>query len=535
MFQNPLTTIVQLESKIIQMDLYKQFLLVTTIKYLYIFDLETDRFWEIRKNAQREGCGSCFFFGNKNTLYVCCAKGGLKLTYVRLNGNLEYEQNYQKNIQQKNISKISNDLKCRLEVNDSDLKGENNLKCSFLKFFNQNTLISYETNCLLLLDVSKKEILSFRKFDSLITELKVIKKLIYVRTVNNTVHIFRIDTIDNFIKKSISKTQFELAFDFCSIISKKLSLQNNDKLILINYLKYLNNKISVDYTISESLSMKSYEIKDSELKDINIYDLYECYSNTDNINTGKLLILFRKYENVQNFNDFLDSFLQNYVKDAFIEQMTIWSKKVLLKYINNMTLIKHEFEQKSELTNNILKENLKNIFIEVNRNYSHNNLCTNCNFVLPIVKEDCPNYFELISKIIEFNFESDIDYCFEICERIPYAWTCFFRQFEKNLIPQKYLKLTLQIDDVNLITSAKFSSPYNEIIESYYQLQQGHCLNCNRILTRQISNLNWDSLGTCLINNFGRKSAIEFLSQYSERIPNGSFSLSFYQLFMNDR
>ncbi|GBP89431.1 Hermansky-Pudlak syndrome 5 protein homolog [Eumeta japonica] len=162
------------------------------------------------------------------------------------------------------------------------------------------------------------------------------------------------------------------------------------------------------------------------------------------------------------------------------------------------------------------------------------NLACDCGFPLPYIRTyQSPEFSDLIDAFVEkqWPIESKSS-CYEICRQMPFLWRKIL-YLRRNEDLMKILRILLQMLDESLLHNflPQFTlDTWYAAIKLYATLHANICLNCGKKFENVIvkDTLSWDGLGALMIKSIGGRNAIKIMEKHAELIGMGEITMKFY-------
>ncbi|XP_057653232.1 BLOC-2 complex member HPS5 homolog isoform X2 [Diorhabda carinulata] len=569
-FQTSSATLMHLDSTIIQIDIYKNYLLVSTKTCTYLCDTEKEQYKQIGKKLRDGNFGGCFsqrdasdysskcertrstfktlgeegnFSGaiNNSDGKVYCARPGGRLWVANFEGTVlatyQFKQSFCEN--PSDLITIENTKEARLNVTKCD---NNNVSKDFnfgkVYLLCANIIFTYDNQGIYFFDMETTSLICWSHVYDNIKDIQIVKRNIYVWRNNLQINIVSLQSLEELLTSAISSHQYLLCSDLCITFNNEVltliekSNRINVLCLLPRKLKELGAKDLLEKTQNVLDKISEY-YNDDENEMVLVENQYSPENKVQNSKVDKNLekseILYKQYVlnksyklaeltesskilNSLKLNELpplFESFVK-YVQENYDEDPSLWCKEQMIKL---------SFRNSNNL-NDLLPSTLDFLsasFLELN-NYEVD--CCNCKFPLPKAHKRKVEHYKLACKLYDYTENKK-----EYLNNIPslYKHKASETKFNLSLIVQ-FSDLCLFKDCASKITFEK----WDEIIKLFIRLNKGMCLNCDEKIDLE-GILTWSDIGKHMVEIIGPKTAVKLLMRYSRFIPSGQLDMQFYQ------
>lgn len=591
LFNLQLSPILLLDSKIIQIDGFNDYILVSSITKTILCNNDREEFKQIGNRPRDGDFGACFSidfesletqqskilaideFGYDRLLMenvkIFCSRPGMRLWQVDLNGNVLKTHQY------KNSSYQSEKVTLVESRNPAELLDKVNQFQTITSLCN-TFLFTWNSCGFFIIEPKNSKIIFWtNEFED--------NKIIWTKIVNNSIFIHLKDgrllelkfyKLQHYLLELCHKESFSEAV--CILI------QNFD--YFLNFLEHTSDLTSYKILLRIREYLKTNEA-DEMLKTLaDIFDVIsgqriqnvkilakekspekeevvtKYVSSQEDDNTKEIqravhqLYILHQTSLISNFNfrerlcKIFDQFksssiieILNQLESVFVENED-YEKEGSIKVVSRMFLdyLQPEiiFEIEEESTLNFIARALivvQTEELEVER-------CRECSFPLNCGVNS--SGYEQIGNILQQFYWSrgEHDKCFELCRSLPYLLkiTGKFMTDEKKF--EKIITYAVNLGNLEILHKSlelfNDISLFDQLLEDYISALEGKykCLNCDEMneITEGQRILSWDSLFQAIEYYLCGEELIDLLMRYSRFIPNGSLSRQFYmKLLLN--
>ncbi|KAI4463905.1 ruby-eye2-like protein [Holotrichia oblita] len=268
LFQTPSATLMRLDSTIVQLDIYSNFLLASTKTKTYLCDTLQEQYRQIGKKLRDGHFGACFYNkgghnvnptqteqdkltrnlknGNASVINrdvkIYCARPGLRLWEANFDSSVVCTHQFRDslNVNASTIIHLGENENSGLEI--SDLSGAVFSSFNFGRIFTFNDyILTFKIDGIYIFDVRSVSLLYWTNYFSDIRDIKILGDTIYIWLENNNLKILSLLDIESFITKILSRKQYLLCAQFCLYFIDDVSELIRDNRLQI--LKVLNEKL----------------------------------------------------------------------------------------------------------------------------------------------------------------------------------------------------------------------------------------------------------------------------------------------------
>lgn len=242
MFQTPCSPLLQLDSKVTQIDTCCNFILASTLTRCYLCDTEKEHYRQIGQKLRDGEYGACFYGPNNvsptsirqqqpgsfrilsdkesfNTLglenlKMFCARPGLRLWEVRIDGTVVRTHQFRQVLNTKADRVVAiHKTDRRLEISNDikSISGSTNfIKMSMLA---RNFVLTFKRDAIYVLDpLNGRVVVWIDKFSDIV-DVMIVRNFIYVWTQSRDLHVLLFSNFENFILKCLFNKQYLLCSD----------------------------------------------------------------------------------------------------------------------------------------------------------------------------------------------------------------------------------------------------------------------------------------------------------------------------------
>ncbi|XP_060532445.1 BLOC-2 complex member HPS5 homolog isoform X2 [Cylas formicarius] len=571
-FQLPSASLMLLDSSIVQIDTYLNFLLVSTETRSYVCDVEREHYKPIGRKL-RNGCyGACFIgpksnlnqyeFGEKvrgtfktiddnetlsinknNDCIIYCARPGVRLWQANFQGTVEVTYQLKGCLEGKprDILQIDNDVEARLvkDVVSGKQTVPNNFNLQKIFSFGEKYIVTHFLNGLYVLDPALNQLVLLMYFGNDVRDVVVNNLSVYIWEQNLQLTVISMTHLENLVLSTLYKKQYYLCAEICVNYLKDILelIENSKKLYLISILK---SKIKDDVLLRDLdsifIALNDKNQKEEKLQNPTIYDYsvetdsnieIEEFEVTPDKNTNNLNIILKQYMVSKNYNNLeipdyvsllnnltLDDILalfREFIEYHYNENAILWCGNQFLNQVSskNTDLKKIGVECLNYLIDSLFREN---------KDLSYS--CC-CGFPLPKCHNFTPKYYGICKDML--NVLDNIEL---LMKNIPYMLKHTIHTENGINIP-----LITQFSDLELFQKHLICFTYDTwdaVISLFIKLNQGLCLNCDKNIEVE-GIFSWTELGLTIIQSIGTNNTLKIFTRYSQSIPNGALEMKFYQ------
>ncbi|XP_022901428.2 BLOC-2 complex member HPS5 homolog [Onthophagus taurus] len=565
LFNIPSATLMTLDSSVVQLDTFSNYLLASTRTKTYLCDTDKEQYRQIGKKP-RDGHYGAIFHLNKNSfnqddVKIYCARPGCRIWEAKFDGSVTCTHQFKESLNNNTSSIIHVNNKENLMLNVSKSKS-NPTGFNFGKIFViSNLILSFQEDSIYIFDINTVKLLFWTNYFNGIKDVKILDNSLYIWCGKHYLRTLYLTDIEDFVHITLSKRQYRLCSEFCSNhTSDILRLISDGKL---DKLKVLKEKV-VDDSLLDGLKEILSNLRDDKINHtsqklkngiyvVNSKPQDELKSNyaviisendekkVNGEDKSSIEILYSQYQ-INKINNSVDTpkylsliyDLNNFIKlyEPFINYMVLeknenefelkhWFFNSTLKYMSNnyTTKVFENLQHKDVL------EFVKNAFIEINK--SEDKHSCSCSYPLPTAKSSQCHYFNVGCEILN-NYSDNLSKQKEILTNVPYMFKYLLSKSEEF-----NLSLIIQYGDIQILLNFLKEFTYDtwdEACKLFIKLKSNLCLNCDsKIPDFNRTDLNWTHLGRIMLKSLNATSTINLLTRYSLQIESGELNENFYQ------
>ncbi|GLV35344.1 pink [Carabus blaptoides fortunei] len=271
-FQTPCATLMQLDSRIVQLDWTSRFLLVSTLSRCYLCDTETEHYRQIGKKLREGEYGACFFgtpvsytisserrfdlngfrilsdtesfvtYNGLEDIKIFCARPGSRLWEVQLDGTVVRTHQFKQALAQgpSNIVAFTDELDCRLnnKINTNNSTNTHSFNFIQMHIINNKFILTYQRNGLYIFDPQNASVVLWTDVYADIVDIKIVDKFIYLWTSKREIYVLLFSTIEDLVTKCLLNKKYLLCADLSISYQKHIKklLPSSKKLYLLSNL-----------------------------------------------------------------------------------------------------------------------------------------------------------------------------------------------------------------------------------------------------------------------------------------------------------
>lgn len=579
-FQTSSATLMHLDSTIIQIDIYKNYLLISTKTCTYLCDTEKEQYKQIGKKLRDGNFGGCFSqrdasdysskcertrstfktVGDKGNLSsavnnhdgkIYCARPGGRLWVANFEGTVlatyQFKQSLCEN--SSDLIMIENTQEARIKI----IKFENNIipkNFNFGKLYLlcPNIIFTYDNKGMYFFNMETTSLICWSHVYDNIKDVKIQKQNIYVWRKDLQINIVSLQSLEALLISTLCGKQYLLCSDLC--------IAFNDEVLAL---------------IEKSKKINTLSVLRNKLKDLCAEDLLKKIQNildklSENYKDPKFGIKFENGIVLVEDQYSTTSLPENKVQNSNIDKNVETFKILYKQYVLNKSYKLAELTESSNILNSLNLNELPPLF-ESFAKYVEENCDEDASLwckeqMIKLSSRNCNNINDLLPSTLDFlslsfielnNYEIDCCNCkfplpkahqrkvehFKLACKL-YDYTENKKEFLNN-IPSLYkhkasdtklnLSLLVQFSDIDVFKDYSYKiafEKWDEIIKLFIQLNKGTCLNCNEEIELE-GILTWNDIGKHMVEFIGPKNAVKLLMRYSRFIPNGQLDKQFYQ------
>ncbi|XP_017786192.1 PREDICTED: Hermansky-Pudlak syndrome 5 protein homolog [Nicrophorus vespilloides] len=585
-FHNPITILMNLDSRIVQLDVYYKYLLASTETKTYLCDTDFEQYRQIGKKVRKGEFGACFYavspsqkvalkskdrsifkilkddeiFATEENLEgvkIYCTRPGLRIWEADFNASVICTHQFKTSLHEVKSELVSIDR----SKADANLKltvsGDVHGIVNFSKIIvTDNFFITFGPNLLMIFDSEMKLIF---KCKSIIKDVKVVKNYIYLWN-SKDIKMMALMDLEMLLAEALNNKQFYM----CAQIS--LKYKDELKNIKMNLSSILKDKLQGNKILSQlephlEKLQKQASVSNGIVTVDNGYVREGCSSHKENHSEPDEISEKAKDEPLHVEDQTEKSEDTNYVTNIIFRQYQVNKMNEKLKLpqfkelliARSLDVILAQFKQFEEyisklepddnnvsewcynqfvdhlkdenLLKGLDKDSLEfNYILEMFIKYNGNSsLLCSCGFPLPNAKNNQPKFYDVGCELIQK--KSDI------YKSVPYMYKNHIEStFTKNI----NLPLLVQFSDIDLFCrySKKFTYDlWDESVRKLIKYKQKKCLNCDKAIEfDSTATISWKQFALSMIKSIGGVNTVELLKKYSKYIDNSELGVQFYQL-----
>ncbi|KAB0799347.1 hypothetical protein PPYR_07227 [Photinus pyralis] len=270
MFQANYATLMQLDSRIVQIDVYSKFLLISTLTRTHICDTDKEQYRQIGKKLRNGHFGACFFSNQvdvqrvltetlksrgifkksiddeqvfaqiNDNVQIFCTRPGARVWEAKLNGSVTRTHQF-KNLF-KNPAEVirwDGNVDSRLTINSShDINlGMEQLNFRKVLILDNKFVVTFNQGMFYVFDPVTENIICWCNYYENIKDFKVTDYFIYIWDDNLEVRVVALYMLEQIILKTLFRKQYYLSAELCvhytADIIDLIELANNIHLVTI--------------------------------------------------------------------------------------------------------------------------------------------------------------------------------------------------------------------------------------------------------------------------------------------------------------
>lgn len=587
-----LNPILMLDSKIVQIDGFNDWLLVSSLSKTILCNNDREEFKQIGNRPRDGNFGACFSVNFESleaqqsqiatidefeydrllmeNVTIYCSRPGMRLWQVDLNGNIRATHQY------KNTNFSNEQVKLLNEgnFNAQDLIDKANqfqLITSLCNVF----VFTWNSSGFYIIDSTHSKILFWtNEFNGLVTATKVIDSSIYVYLRDGRLLELKFYKLQHYALHLCHTENFSKAAEiikdnsdyFLHLLREsqpnnfRIFLKIRDYLIaneLNETLKNLNDvfeevtakKVQNVVILNKNTYNKQEKVDKKKEEEKEIVENIAPEDNSQSINRAvRQLYILHQTSLVSNLNfrERLCKIFDHFKSSAIIKILgelellfvenddynKVASRKVVCRMFLDYLQPEIIFEIEDEKTLSFIASALcevQNKDVAVSR-------CKRCEF--PLNCGSNPSGYEEIGNILQQFYWSrgEYDKCFDLCRSLPYLLkiTGKFITDEKKF--DKMIPYAINLGDLEILHKSlelfNDISLFHQLLDEYLNACMGKfkCLKCDELneVTEVSKILTWDCLFQAIEYYLCGDELIELLMRFSQFIPNGSLSRQFY-------
>lgn len=554
LFHTPYVSLMDLQYRIVQIEMQSPLLLVTTEKKSYVCHIEEETYRQIGTQETSRGFGACFTC-NSGDISLYCTRPGLRLWKANLKGEVFFTQMY-KGVDSEitEILRFGEEVKDCLEV--VQLKAPNEKKGSFgkVQLFSEKFLCIIHPENIYILDPEDGKII-FHYYSNQAMDVRLVKQKIYIKLSSGEILILNFYKFEEFLNEIYFKKQYSAGIRFVlkyrQLAMDWLKRTPNEKLItnLQHQIKHVDNESAHqfaeflnEFILWEKESMKKFlevehpntntitkeepkveQIEEQLSSQMELmckkYDLTKTCNIIYMPQFSSMLLALSEDEMFDLFNNFIA-----YKKSKNVEVEMNWCHK---EFLHHFDLKKgHKtFDQLKEETKNFLKESYMNVEDSIDTNSCSNDSCI---YPVPSSKWGLPKY-DKVGKVLVNYSEDD-----RLYKKKPYTWYYRLNKITDVKRLKSNLPAILQFGYLSILEKFDKLITYNfchDLVRLVLELKKGKCLNCGTAFPEEcLKNIpEWEKLGFALVPLVGSENVLRIFTEFQQHIPMKEvFSEKFY-------
>uniref|UniRef100_A0A0A9X6F3 RING-type domain-containing protein n=3 Tax=Lygus hesperus TaxID=30085 RepID=A0A0A9X6F3_LYGHE len=220
-FQLPAFVFMQLESAIVQVSCFENFLLVSTENWCYVCDTNREQYKQIGSKPREGPYGACFFKTPQN-LNIYCARPGSRLWEVTTSGMVQSTHQFKKALASSPVEVVL------LEENRVDVPKESNwpeqaFNFCYLTPIMDRYLFTYKEDGIYLFDPVNVGVVLWSNHIKNISSAKCVNYTIYIWTMRGELQSLVINSLDKCLLSLYFQEEYKLCCDLCDIFLDSIS------------------------------------------------------------------------------------------------------------------------------------------------------------------------------------------------------------------------------------------------------------------------------------------------------------------------
>lgn len=316
MFQTPSATLMRLDSIVIQLDVYNNFLLVSTKTRTYLCNTLQEQYKQIGKKLRDGNLGACFFYkcqslnvkrgenGDRNLpisskndaasmqrdeVKIYCARPGSRLWEVNFDSSVVCTHQFRDSLERSATTLIHLDDNENSTLTISNLSDNIPPSFNFEKIFIFNEyILTFRVDGIYIFDIKTVSLLHWTNYFNNIKDIRILGNTIYIWLENNILKIITLLDIESFVTKVLSRKQYLLCAQFCLNWIDDISvLIDDNKLQVLKVLKEKLTDKKLAYDIEPLLKkLEDCKISSQQLENgIYVIDNVHHRENTNKSNS----------------------------------------------------------------------------------------------------------------------------------------------------------------------------------------------------------------------------------------------------------
>ncbi|XP_044748264.1 Hermansky-Pudlak syndrome 5 protein homolog isoform X2 [Coccinella septempunctata] len=551
LLHTPYVSLMDLHSRVIQIDVLSPLLLISTDKKTYICNQEQERYKQVGTQETAKGYGACFLC-NARGVNLYCSRPGLRLWQANVGGDVFSTQKYKGvNSLITEILRFGEGTNDSLQVEKLNTPNEERLNFGKVQIFSEKFLCITNSENIYIVDPEERKII-FHYFSNQPMDVRLVKKKLFIRFSSGKLLILNLYKFEELMDEIYFKKQYSAGIRFLLRYRKTtmdwLKHSPNVKLItnLEQNMSEIDEELAQQFTNLlnefkkwEEESLREFlEVEDPKIEYSNQepkveqteqlseemelmckkYELFESCNVIYMPQFSAMLSKLNEDEMAQIFFDFID-----YKKSKDVEVEMYWCYKEYLHHFDLKRGHKKLVQLKKE-TVDFLKECYENVEAGIKIDSCSN---SNCTFPLPNSKTGSPKYDKIGKALIKY-CEDEI-----LLKKKPYLWLHKLNQITTNKDLQINLPVILQFGYISIFQKFKKHITYNfcyDLVKLFLELKKGKCLNCGTDFDVSYSDHipEWEKLGLALVPLIGADNVLRIFSDFQRHIPKDALTDKFY-------
>ncbi|XP_045480733.1 uncharacterized protein LOC123685159 [Harmonia axyridis] len=558
LLHTPYVSLMELHTRIVQIELLSPLLLVTTEKKTYVCNVEQERYKQVGTQETTKGFGACFFICNSKGINLYCSRPGLRLWQASVAGDVLSTQKYKGvNPLIQEILKFGEGANAPLQVEKINAPNEKKISFGKVQLFAEKLLCIVNSENIYIIDPEVGHII-FHYYSDQTMDVRLVKRKIFIRFSSGKILILNFFKFEELMNEIYFKKQYSSGIRFLlryrSLALEWLKCSPNVK--LITNLEHKLSSVDKDsaqqfanllneFKVWEKVSLKEFlqqddpkiinanqeepkvepeSVKEELSKEMELmckkYDLFESCNIIYMPQFSQMLLDLNEDEMAQLFLSFIE-----YKKSKNINVEMYWCYTEFIHHFDLKKGHKNWLQLKPE-TANLLKESYLNV--EYSGLAVHSCSNPSCLYPLPSSKRGLPKHDKIGKAIVK--------YCEEdaIFKKKPYLWFHRFNEITTTTSLVTYLPAILQFGYISIFQRFDKQITYNfcyDLVRLYLELRRGKCLNCGTAFSEEyIAHIpDWDKLGLALVPLIGPVNVLKIFSEFQQHMPTkGGLSENFY-------
>ena len=556
----------QLDSCIIQLDVYDKYILASTTTRTYLCDTELSQFRQIGKKLRDGNYGACFFHKTsdyESDVKIYCARPGCRLWEVNFDAQVIRTHQFRESltITSSDVIRYTEDDKTPLEIiKSSDVTPPSSFSIEKVFQFS-DFLVTFGDCGVLIFDVESAKLACWSDYLKSIQKMKILDNIMYIWSLDVEMRCITFVHLKSFLVKLFESGEYGRCGDICGVFSDDVIelMQKDDvvrKMFETNEIRLgnkVNEKIKVvleNFCLNNEKVMKNNTIDSEKVKEFNqteerkcpivkhddehlkskedilmmLYAQYQINKLNANAKIPKLLNALSEKNLVDIPNLFIElsKFISCTSPNIEIKAVTTWTNNYLLRYI-----AKHRLNEMESLSPNCdAFQVICDVFVKINSNDFG---CCICKYPIPCTKIKI-HYYNVGCVIIKKLWPQEY---WRITQNVPQMFVYVLGTLQTDEQAITLLPLLIQYGDTEILDkySRKFTyDMWDDAIKLLIKLKRGTCLNCDKEISFEERNsLPWSSFGSLAVKHLGGPTAINLLKKYVKYIHSGALNAWFYQ------